>query len=277
MRKRESQEYWRLILIDYPDFLKSKIFLRIAGKMRISDIVEFSLGGQASDYWTPDLIRRLETVGIDVILSDLDVDSDTGLYKYKGKPVLVYIRDQYKDIYEGGGYKVHVLSCEHLKEVERQGRINRYVVTYRTDGYFDVNVITHWKVIATNIEEQLRVCKKCLRTLNYKNFGRMSYDDREDLVQNFSFGDFFNHYYGANKFRKLPKHSSIDSPLHVYPPNWSDIARAAKMAAGQICADCGRGPLRLTNLQVHHIDGNKGNCEQSNLKVVCRTCHQKYH
>lgn len=54
-------------------------------------------------------------------------------------------------------------------------------------------------------------------------------------------------------------------------PEWRRARAQALRAANHTCTRCGT----TTDLQVHHIIGLKagGTHDQSNLQVVCRTCH----
>jgi hypothetical protein len=59
-----------------------------------------------------------------------------------------------------------------------------------------------------------------------------------------------------------------------YPENWHQIALTIKHAAGWLCEHCGHPhqfPGRL--LTVHHINGDKANCEDNNLVALCQACH----
>lgn len=59
-----------------------------------------------------------------------------------------------------------------------------------------------------------------------------------------------------------------------YPPDWPEIALAVKEANGWKCERCsaehGPPPKVLT---VHHLDGDKSNCELFNLAALCQRCH----
>lgn len=61
----------------------------------------------------------------------------------------------------------------------------------------------------------------------------------------------------------------------TYPPNWPEIATEAKAAAGWTCQHCGHPhhPPSGHTLTVHHLDGDKSNCDPENLAVVCQRCH----
>lgn len=60
-----------------------------------------------------------------------------------------------------------------------------------------------------------------------------------------------------------------------YPPNWPEISKACKDAAGWRCVRCGHphDPKSGHTLTVHHLDGNKANCEWWNLAALCQKCH----
>ncbi len=59
-----------------------------------------------------------------------------------------------------------------------------------------------------------------------------------------------------------------------YPSNWGEIAASVKEAAFRRCENCGHPdsfPGRV--LTVHHLDGDKSNCEDWNLVAMCQRCH----
>jgi 5-methylcytosine-specific restriction endonuclease McrA len=60
-----------------------------------------------------------------------------------------------------------------------------------------------------------------------------------------------------------------------YPPDWPEIARAAKDAAGWRCVRCGRphDPTSGYSLTVHHLDRDPSNCVWWNLLALCQRCH----
>jgi 5-methylcytosine-specific restriction endonuclease McrA len=61
----------------------------------------------------------------------------------------------------------------------------------------------------------------------------------------------------------------------AYPPDWKDIAKACKDAAGWRCVRCNHEHDRATGhvLTVHHLDMNPANCEWWNLAALCQKCH----
>ncbi len=62
-----------------------------------------------------------------------------------------------------------------------------------------------------------------------------------------------------------------------YPSNWPEIADWVKTLAGWQCERCGHAHERYAEegfvLTVHHLDGNKWNCELWNLAALCQRCH----
>lgn len=61
----------------------------------------------------------------------------------------------------------------------------------------------------------------------------------------------------------------------AYPKDWPAIARRVKDEAGGACVRCGHGHDVASGyvLTVHHLDGDKSNCEWWNLAALCQRCH----
>lgn len=60
-----------------------------------------------------------------------------------------------------------------------------------------------------------------------------------------------------------------------YPKDWKDIANRIKANSGWMCERCfhPNDPKSGHTLTVHHLDGNKSNCEDWNLAALCQRCH----
>lgn len=60
-----------------------------------------------------------------------------------------------------------------------------------------------------------------------------------------------------------------------YPDNWDQIATYIKNEAGWKCVRCEHKHDTAAGymLTVHHLDGNKANCEWWNLPALCQRCH----
>jgi hypothetical protein len=83
-----------------------------------------------------------------------------------------------------------------------------------------------------------------------------------------------------NDLAHILEHKGAESG--EYPPDWDIIATWAKSIAGWRCERCGAdwdsgvGQSKKGagfTLTVHHLDGNKWNCELWNLAVLCQRCH----
>jgi len=63
--------------------------------------------------------------------------------------------------------------------------------------------------------------------------------------------------------------------MSTYPNNWKDIAQRIKSDAKWKCERCGHGHCVESGhvLTVHHLDGDKSNCEDWNLAALCQRCH----
>lgn len=65
--------------------------------------------------------------------------------------------------------------------------------------------------------------------------------------------------------------------VQKYAPDWEELREKAKAAAGYACQECGAHPDKPNKLQAHHIDGNRLNNDPSNIRVLCRSCHNRVH
>lgn len=63
--------------------------------------------------------------------------------------------------------------------------------------------------------------------------------------------------------------------MSKYPDNWKEIAKAVKDRNNWKCERCGHENDLKTGhvLTVHHLDGNKSNCQDWNLAALCQRCH----
>lgn len=62
-------------------------------------------------------------------------------------------------------------------------------------------------------------------------------------------------------------------------PNWKGgvqptyYRRVAKEVHGDVCQECGSD----RHINVHHRDEDRSNSEPGNLRVLCRSCHNRAH
>ena len=119
---------------------------------------------------TREELKQLNTEGIELTIEELEncICTD-GTFEWKGQKVLVYIKDQWiKSEYQELTYKYHISNCSTQIQMRAQGRINRYVISTRKDGVFEINLrdISTRQILHENIERPLNICKNCLQLLH---------------------------------------------------------------------------------------------------------------
>lgn len=204
------------------------------------------------------------TIEISVDDPNLEISSE-GIF-HKGRRVILYIRDQPQYGDKKSEYKFHVLDCSTLKSMRKQNRYDKYVVSRDTTGKFNVKRIINNRPIES--EEELHVCKNCLRLLNQQGY--------YFTYENFSIEEFFRviNEDNSRNFTILPNETDLTAPTNVYPENWAEISRRLKEKHNYTCQECGK---QSQSVQVHHKNELKWDCREANLEVLCRTCHQAKH
>lgn len=212
--------------------------------------------------------------GREVRLEDLEIIS--GLLAYDGRQVLLYIPDQGKNInrvLDGEielGKKFHITYCSTLEDMKNSGRFQRYIATTDISGKFQLTGINEFmkEVVGSG---RLHVCQNCLKALNYKQSKVKKTAKHTQKI--FDLQEFFENY--SSCFKNLPSRSKITPGLFIYPKNWQAISENIRAKYKWICSEC-QINLRAARqlLHVHHIDGVKGNVNESNLRVLCKACHR---
>lgn len=230
----------------------------------------------STDVLTIEEIERLASEGIEIPLDDVRVLND-GTHFYKGRRVIVYIRD----VAEYGARismpKYHLAMCDTLNKMIEEGRYKkRYVVATRDDGKFSIQKIRGEASVKS--EEPLAVCQQCLDELKYRSFSlRMGSVQRATAVRDFSLTDFFGEF-GRTCVWAVPKYDAVHAPANIYSPQFYRIAKALKQKRGYRCEQV-KCTIDLSDrenqkfLHAHHIDADKSDSHPSNIKLLCIRCH----
>ena len=228
------------------------------------------------DVITIDEIERLASEGIDIPLDQVQVLND-GTHIYKGRRVIVYIRDvaEYGDRVSMPKY--HLAMCGTLNKMIDQGRFQtRYVVATRDDGKFSVQRIRGERVLKA--DERLDICQLCLDELNYKSFSlRRSRDWRLGAVESLTLKAFFEEY-GKSCIWATPRYDEVHAPSNVYSPQFYRISKLLKESRGYRCegVQCKidlSSPANRKFLHAHHINADKSDNHPKNIRLLCIRCH----
>lgn len=211
--------------------------------------------------------------GLEISLNDLVVHDD-GTLLYKNTRVILYIRDIPAYGAQKTNPKYHLANCRTLKDMREQKRFERYVVSTRTNGEFNVNIIRSSHV--QNETMQLLVCQNCLTHLEFNKFSmNWAKNTRLEFVKNFNLDSFFEKY-PVSLHAQKPKYDSLTAPLNIYNSDFSKVSEDLKIQLNWQCQDCGvilSEPNNRKWLHVHHKNGLKFDDSRENLNVLCIKCH----
>jgi len=215
--------------------------------------------------------------GIEIQLQDLD--SEDGLLSYKGRHVILYIRDHGGKIDDAiqdptRGKRFHVADCKVIESMRIQGRFERYVVTQTVSGDFEISGRSYSNGSLVTKSARLKVCKCCLEKLNFDSYLLASRTEKNHKWLSFSLPSFFETY--STRFRKLPGGLAGSEDASGYSQNWPEVSRRLRDDSNYCCEDC---HISLSDhqdlLHVHHVNGVKNDDRRQNLRVLCKDCHRK--
>ena len=124
------------------------------------------------------------------------------------------------------------------------------------------------------IEAPLKVCRNCLRKLNFGGYGIARGGQRRAIWLNFSIEKFFEEC--ASHFPVRPAYNEVTAPPSDYTHDWYKITLRVREERNWQCEEC-KVVLREHKgfLHVHHKNHVKSDNSPSNLQVLCSLCHQK--
>ncbi|WP_392347589.1 HNH endonuclease signature motif containing protein [uncultured Polaribacter sp.] len=217
-----------------------------------------------------ELLKKGEVeVSVDEILTK------DGVFEYKGRKVIVYIRDQYAK-YHTRGYKFHLTKCTAINNAFQNKRNSRYVVSLRTDGNFKINLLDDDQIVQKDLIEPMKVCKYCLGQLDYKKYKSMFNKEKNKICNEFNLEEFFSMYNHITNLNPNGYRSSTNAPLNIYNKGFKNISKSIRENKDFKCNDCGVDMSKKEHRKfshVHHKDADKSNDNPANLEVLCIECH----
>lgn len=192
---------------------------------------------------------------------------------YNNERIILYIRDVahygHSDL-----PRFHIAKCSTLQDMFALNRKRRYVRTQNETGIFYLNIINGRTV--REVEERLDVCRNCLSILRWKGYHSQNWSEKQKnkCVKDFTISRFFEKY--PKSLVDDNGYSSINSPHNIYPQDWDNISRSYRAFKNWTCEKCGVNLANHTSLlEAHHINGQKNECQYSNLMALCADCHSK--
>jgi len=258
------------------DFYYNEVLNGLRMKMGASLIKDMKLQAKKHDSLTLEQIQALASEGLDVFFSDCSENPD-GTINFRGKRVIVYIRD--KHMYRGDFKlpKFHLSWCKTLRNQMAQNRYSqKYVVSTRDDGYFSLNIIRYeGNKEISNQQKQLKVCRQCLEGFGWEGFRSvgMTEEAKKTVESEFKISKFFEKY-PKDLIPVVPNHNSDTAPLDDYTADFPAIRERLFRLRGRSCEACSVNDVEL---HVHHKNGVKSDNSELNLEILCVACHKSHH
>ena len=202
---------------------------------------------------------RPEEVTVDAISRGEIEFTDEGIYVIgpgdERQQVYLYKRDYH--LIDFGKPRFHICKCATIEDFISRGRFREHYVRANSDP---VPVINLDNCNEEEMIDELPLCRNCLSKI--REYGRINSSEFVEILRQ------------ARGEEQEPEVHEVD--IFGYTRDWDEISRNYRENHNYTCEECG---LKIDDLfdrqyiHVHHIDANKLNNKESNLKCLCLRCH----
>lgn len=204
---------------------------------------------------------RPEEVTVDAIDRGEIEFTDEGIYVLgpgdERQQVYLYKRDYH--LFDFGKPRFHICKCQTIDEFIARGRFREHYVRANSDPVPVKNLDNGNE---EEMVDELPLCKNCLAKI--REYGRINSSEFVEILRQ------------ARGEEEEPEVHEVD--IFGYTRDWDNISREYRESHSYTCEECG---LKIDDLfdrqyiHVHHIDANKLNNRESNLKCLCLRCHSE--
>ena len=172
------------------------------------------------------------------------------------RQVFLYKKDYYLERYRKPRF--HICKCEKIEEFINSGGFNQHYVRANSEPVPVINLDNNRELVEI---EGLPLCGYCRKIIS--RYGKINSTDFVELLR--SVGD--GQQVGVG---------DVELDIFGYTRDWDEISKNYREMHHYTCENCG---LRIENeydrqyMHVHHINGQKENNRESNLKCLCLYCH----
>ena len=204
---------------------------------------------------------RPEEVTVDAINNGEIEFTDEGIYVIgpgdERQQVYLYKRDYH--LFNLGKPRFHICKCITIQTFISRGAFREHYVRANSDPVpvRDLDNDNEEKMV-----DELPLCKNCLAKI--RAYGRINSSEFVEILRQ------------ARGQQDEPEVQEVD--IFGYTRDWDRISREYREKHNYTCEECG---LHIDNvfdrqyIHVHHIDANKLNNKESNLRCLCLRCHSE--
>jgi hypothetical protein len=243
-------------------------------------------------------VRNIEikpiTLELDIkkALAEFQIGDNGILYKH-GRPWILYIQGSRatidtleNDPKNGDDVPAYHITgcCQTIEGMKKRNRYDRYVFDPNINEKFSVYGYKKKKLFGFGGEGELKlvkdvelgVCIHCLKYVNYEEVNGNYYSKSKlDWKEEFDVENWFEENV-QEKFIK-PKFSADNYPNPTYDNKYYFICGKLKNERNWICQNCNldcSNQFHKRLIHCDHIDGNSGNNNYANLRILCIDCHR---